>query len=231
MPRTPPPRRTQAARREATCGRLLDATIACLAELGYAGTSVAAICERAGVSQGALFRHYPTRRDVIVAAADAIGQRHLAAFAAAEIDPRREGFRPFVALIRGICRTATHAAWREIMVAARTDGELRAAAAAGLGRFETAIVQLCARTLGLAGPQAEAAAVVLLSMMHMFDSEAVTVVVRGNEAIEAARLEWAAQMLARELPSARIRAEAQRARHRVGADRAVVARQHAVRRR
>ena len=32
--------------------------------------------------------------------------------------------------------------------------------------------------------------------------------------------------LARELPSARIRAEAQRARHRVGADRAVVARQH-----
>jgi hypothetical protein len=33
----------------------------------------------------------------------------------------------------------------------------------------------------------------------MFDSEAVTVVVYGNAAIEARRIEWATQMLEREL--------------------------------
>lgn len=192
-------RRTQAARREATCGKLLAATIDCLAELGYAGTSVAAICERAGVSQGALFRHYTTRRDVIVAAAEAIGQRHLEAFADAAIDLARDGYRTFVQLIRGICRTPTHAAWREIMVAARTDAELRRAATAGLGRFEAAILEMCARSLGMSEAAAEPAAVVLLSIMHMFDSEAVTVVVYGNETLEAQRIDWVTRMLEREL--------------------------------
>lgn len=192
-------RRTQASRREATCEKLLTATIDCLAALGYAGTSVAEICERAGVSQGALFRHYPTRRDVIVAAADAIGRRHLSVFAAADLDLRKGGFRPFVRLIREICRSPTHAAWREIMIAARTDPGLRAAASAGLQRFEAAIVELCARTLGLTESRARPAAVVLLSVMHMFDSEAVTVVVYGNAPLEAARVRWAAQMLEREL--------------------------------
>lgn len=195
----PPTRRTQAARREATCGKVLGATIDCLAELGYFGTSIAAICERAGVSQGALFRHYPTRRDVIVAAAEAIGRHHLETFAAADLDLRRDGYRRFVELVRGICRSPTHAAWREIMIAARTDDGLREAASAGLGRFEAAILELCARSLGLGEAAAQPAAVVLLSVMHMFDSEAVTVVVYGNAAIEARRIEWATGMLEREL--------------------------------
>ena len=196
---SPRPRRTQAERREATTGKLVDATIACLAELGYAKTSVSAICGRAGVSQGALFRHFPTRADVIVAAADEITRRHLARFSAAAPALRGDALEHIVVLIRALARTDTHAAWREIMVAARTDPDLRDAAAEGLQSFEQRLIDTAARFLGLDTIAAERVAVVLLSVMHMFDSEAVTVTVYANERLEAERVRWATQMLQREL--------------------------------
>lgn len=192
-------RRTQAERREATTSKLLDATIGCLAELGYARTSVAAICASAGVSQGALFRHFATRRDVIVAAADAIGREHIEQFDAAARGLKRDAYRRIVLLIRGLCRTQTHAAWREIMVAARTDAELRVRASQGLERFESMLIATSGRFLGLDGKAAKRAAVVLLSIMHMFDSEAMTIVVFGNEPLETQRIKWATEMLKREL--------------------------------
>ena len=199
MPATTQPRRTQAERREATTAKLLGATIECLAELGYARTSVAAICSTAGLSQGALFRHFATRRDVIVAAADAISTRHLEHFeaAVAQLDP--DDHQSIVRVIRGICRTPTHAAWHEIMVASRTDAELRDAARDGLQRFETMLIEASARFFGVGREAAERVAVVLLSVMHLFDSEAVTVVVLENERLEQARIDWIAGMLQREL--------------------------------
>ncbi|MGB6181142.1 MAG: helix-turn-helix domain-containing protein, partial [Rhodococcus sp. (in: high G+C Gram-positive bacteria)] len=61
-------RRTQEQRRTDTIARLLDAAITSLAEKGYAATTVNEVVTRAGVSSGALFRHFPTRLDVMVAA-------------------------------------------------------------------------------------------------------------------------------------------------------------------
>src|SRR5687768_2204280 len=46
-------RRTQAERRSATQTRLLDATTATLADLGWAGLSTTEVSRRAGVSRGA----------------------------------------------------------------------------------------------------------------------------------------------------------------------------------
>ena len=40
--------------------RLLDATIGCLVDYGYAGTTVTRIAERAGVTRGAQVHHYRT---------------------------------------------------------------------------------------------------------------------------------------------------------------------------
>lgn len=48
--------------------RLLEATIECLAELGWATTTVSVVAERAGVSRGAAQHHFPTREDLITAA-------------------------------------------------------------------------------------------------------------------------------------------------------------------
>ncbi|MEV0331230.1 TetR/AcrR family transcriptional regulator [Nocardia sp. NPDC050717] len=55
-------------RSRATRLRLLEATIDCLAETGWAAATVSVVAERAGVSRGAAQHHFPTREDLITAA-------------------------------------------------------------------------------------------------------------------------------------------------------------------
>ncbi|MEV0342098.1 TetR/AcrR family transcriptional regulator [Nocardia sp. NPDC050713] len=55
-------------RSRATRQRLLEATIDCLAEMGWAAATVAVVAERAGVSRGAAQHHFPTREDLITGA-------------------------------------------------------------------------------------------------------------------------------------------------------------------
>jgi AcrR family transcriptional regulator len=62
-------RHTQAERRAASRAKLLDAALECLAELGYAGTTFPEVLRRAGLSNGALWRHFRSKADLLVAAA------------------------------------------------------------------------------------------------------------------------------------------------------------------
>ena len=70
-------RRTQAERSATTQRLLLDATVACLVELGYGGTTTAAVAERAGVSRGAQLHHYGTRQRLMGAAVEHLAARRL----------------------------------------------------------------------------------------------------------------------------------------------------------
>lgn len=199
-------RRTQAERRRETIGKLLDATIECLAERGYAQTSTSKICRRAGVSQGALYNHFDSRVDVVVAATDRICALHVAEFeaAAAAADEMDDGLvRQIVEFVRRSARTPRHSAWHEVMVAARTDEELREGVAEPLERFEQALLTTAAEVLELEATRSGQLGVVLLSLMHMFDSEAVTTAVHPNPAIEEARVEWVTAVLRAELSTAR----------------------------
>lgn len=63
-----PRRRTQQQRRDGTQRKLLDATLCCLGELGHARTTTTEIVRAAGVSQGALFKHYPSKAELLSAA-------------------------------------------------------------------------------------------------------------------------------------------------------------------
>ena len=63
----PKPRRTQQQRREETRGRLLAATQTALVERGYAGTTTTEVCRRAEVSQGALFKHFASKGELLAA--------------------------------------------------------------------------------------------------------------------------------------------------------------------
>src|SRR6185369_6387055 len=63
-------RRTQAERSATTRARLLDATIACLHDLGYAGTSTPEIARRAGLSRGAQLHHFPTKAELVTSAVE-----------------------------------------------------------------------------------------------------------------------------------------------------------------
>ncbi|GAB3210054.1 TetR/AcrR family transcriptional regulator [Marinactinospora thermotolerans] len=55
-------------RSRATRRRLLAAAVRCLAEVGWSGSTVAAVAERAGVSRGAAQHHFPTREALFTAA-------------------------------------------------------------------------------------------------------------------------------------------------------------------
>ena len=71
----PPSRRRQAERSEQTRARILDATLDCLAQYGYAGTGVAQVIAQAGVSRGAWSHHFASMNALIVAAAEHLMQR------------------------------------------------------------------------------------------------------------------------------------------------------------
>jgi len=64
------PRRTQAERSHEMRRRLVQAVLDCLAEEGYAGTTISRIVERAKVSHGATGHHFPSKDHLIVAAAE-----------------------------------------------------------------------------------------------------------------------------------------------------------------
>lgn len=194
-----PSRRTQAERRAATIDRLVGASIAVLAESGYAGASVKAICDRAGVSQGALFRHFETRLELLVHVVDAIGTRNIESFIRAagitEAAWTLDRLDDFVRVLRDVSRSTTHAAWREVVAAARIHPDLAEAVGEAVGRFESAIIRMV--ELGLPGTREQTleTVTIVLSIMHMFDSEAVTVRVKANPEIEAARITWATRVL------------------------------------
>jgi AcrR family transcriptional regulator len=64
--------------------RLLAAAADVFAERGYDGTRVADIAAAAGVSNGALYAHFESKAELLVAALRAHGQRQLADIVAAE---------------------------------------------------------------------------------------------------------------------------------------------------
>lgn len=60
--------RTQAERRYETLHKLHEATIACIVSQGFSRLTTIEIARTAGVSQGALFRYYPTKTAAVVGA-------------------------------------------------------------------------------------------------------------------------------------------------------------------
>jgi AcrR family transcriptional regulator len=73
-------RRTQAERSAATIDGLLLAAVESLVDVGYARTSTQDICKRAGLSQGALFRHFPSRLAFMIAVADHVSAQLVVQF-------------------------------------------------------------------------------------------------------------------------------------------------------
>jgi AcrR family transcriptional regulator len=122
---------TQQERSRATQQRLLDATVACLVEFGWARTTTTLIADRAGLSRGAQLHHYPTKAALVLAAVEHLAERRAAELvteAAAlhgESAPGRIG--RVVDLLAVSFTGPLFVAALELWVAARTDPELRAA--------------------------------------------------------------------------------------------------------
>ena len=122
------PRRTHAERRAATRGALLDATIECLVEEGYANTTTTKIVERAGVSRGAQVHHFPTKAELVAEAVQHLARRRMdelrAELAKNDLKGRNRTAKA-LDLIWHQHSTPLFTAAIELFVAARTDPELR----------------------------------------------------------------------------------------------------------
>lgn len=108
--------------------RLLEATIECLVELGWAGTTTTVVSERAGVSRGAQLHHFPSKQELVVAAVEHLSERRRDEMAASVAGLPDEGRTRAVldVLARQFVSPVFFAAL-ELWVAARTDDELRKA--------------------------------------------------------------------------------------------------------
>ncbi|MBM7416464.1 MULTISPECIES: TetR/AcrR family transcriptional regulator [Nocardiaceae] len=188
-------RRTQEERRTDTIARLLDATIASLCEKGYAATTVNEVVTRAGVSSGALFRHFPTRLDLVVAAADEVRRRQFEEFRAGLSGFGSASVEHCLTLLRAACRAPINGAWYELLIAARSDEALRDRLVPFTVRYHREITDL-GRSLPIAGiiPAAELDTV-LFTVVHLLDGEALSAVVHPQPEQDEVRLHLVARLL------------------------------------
>jgi AcrR family transcriptional regulator len=120
-------RRSQEERSATTRARLLKATVECLVERGYAGTTTTAVAQRAGVSRGAQLHHFGTRERLVGAAVSHLAEQRtaLARERAARLAGRPDRLRRTLDLLADLLDGPLYAATVELWVAARSDPALR----------------------------------------------------------------------------------------------------------
>ncbi|GAB3459325.1 TetR/AcrR family transcriptional regulator [Actinophytocola sediminis] len=190
--------RTQQERSSRTRALLLDATIDCLVELGYARTTVIEICQRAGLSKGAQQHHFTTKAELMTSALE-----HLFTRLADEIlddnlpvgpDRLEKGIDLLWEAYSGTLSTAAVELW----VAARTDDELRASLLPVDRALGHTTLEFYRRLVGDTGAPADPAELetVLLLTVHLFRGLALDAMIGGDPGRRTALIaEWKSRVL------------------------------------
>jgi AcrR family transcriptional regulator len=186
---------TQAERTALTTERLLDATIKTLVERGYKGTSTVEVCKRAGVSRGAQLHHYPTKQALVSAAVD-----HLLSQRVTDLTDRLArapqgllDLEDAASFLWKVYTGESFYAWLELVVAARTDEELRVLVAELDARVVNRAQQLVQAFLlpWVTDPQEVAAMTRLI--LAIFDGLATHRILTGDDALAKRALKMAAK--------------------------------------
>jgi AcrR family transcriptional regulator len=188
---------TQQQRRDETVARLLEASIATIVEVGYARASAAVITKRAGVSVGALFRHFDTMGDFMAATAYEVLRRQLdsATKQVAAIPSDRPVLEAALTILRDITGNSTNTVMYELMIAARTDEKLNATLQNVLEQY-TAKIRDAARTLpGAESLPEETFSVLVALLINTFDGAAIVRAVLPHPDIEQRRIELLMSLL------------------------------------
>lgn len=122
-----PARRSQAERSASTRQALLDATVACLVEDGYANTTTSRVSERAGLSRGAHLHHFQTRQALLAATMEYLAERRAESLLAAaeELPEGPERLARSLDLLWEGYASPLYQAALDLWTHARTDPELR----------------------------------------------------------------------------------------------------------
>jgi AcrR family transcriptional regulator len=189
--------RTQQQRREETVARLLEASIATIIEVGYARASAAVITKRAGVSVGALFRHFDNMGDFMAATAYEVLRRQLDSFTkqVAAIPSHRPALEAALMILRDITSNSTNAVLYELMVAARTDEKLAATLQHVLEQYGSKICD-AARALPRADSYPSETFPVLVALLtNTFDGAALVGAVLPQPDIDQRRIQLLLSLL------------------------------------
>jgi AcrR family transcriptional regulator len=121
-----PQKTPQEERSRATRERLIQATIDCIVERGFAQASTAEISERAGVSSGARVHHFRSKMDLVVAATAFTYDQAADDSIAAASDPAtlKDPLRAFVGDTYRLYSGPRFLMQHEVISAARTSDEL-----------------------------------------------------------------------------------------------------------
>ncbi|GAA1014299.1 TetR family transcriptional regulator [Streptomyces sp. F-3] len=112
-------------RSRVTRQRLLQAAVDCLAEHGWAGSTVSVVAERAGVSRGAVQHHFPTREDLFTAAVEYVAEERSTALRALFPQGAAGDRRAVVAALVDLYTGPLFRAALQLWVAASNEDQLR----------------------------------------------------------------------------------------------------------
>jgi len=189
--------RTQQQRRDETVARLLDASIATIIEVGYARASAAEITRRAGVSVGALFRHFETMGDFMAATAYEVMGRllELGAKRVAEIPADGPALEAMLTILRDLTRDPIDTVMHELMIAARTDEKLRATLQDVLNEYGAKMYEAFRGSPGADSVPEEMRVALLATLLNTFDGAAIVRGVVPNPELDAQQIELLASLL------------------------------------
>jgi AcrR family transcriptional regulator len=148
------------------------------------------ITKRAGVSVGALFRHFDTMGDFMAATAYEVLRRQLDSFTkrVAAIPSDRPAMEAGLTILRDITSSSTNAVLYELMIAARTDEKLNATLQNVLEQYTTKICD-AARALPSAESFPQETFPVLVALLtNTFDGAAILRAVLPQPDIENRRI-------------------------------------------
>ncbi len=153
--------RIQDERSAETRKRLLDATVDCLFERGYANTTTAEIANRAGLSKGAQLHHFPTKEKLVISALEYLFELRLAASSDPEAiaklpKDRNRRLAAIVDMLVPVYQSKVFYAWLELVVASRTDLALRGAVREVSESFSKRVLEIWKELFGAPADKASA---------------------------------------------------------------------------
>lgn len=150
------------------------------------------ICTRANVSDGGLFRHFDTRLDLIVAAAEHIAKQEIDNFRkrTATLPAHAESLPLAVRELRKSVRAPTNRVWHELLAAARTDAELRLRLEPTTRNYIESVRNVFKQLPGVETIPVKHVDLWLALLLHLFDGEAIFAVVAPNARAEDRLLEF-----------------------------------------
>ncbi len=196
-PTSRPKRRTQQERRAATVAKLIDATIEAIGELGYHRTTIQEICERAGLSVGAMFRQFDGRLDLIVATAQEIVNRQLAMFRAllAEVDESTDTLKLALRFMHDAQNSTATIALREVFIAARSDRELHVRISPAVSGHYNAMIAEAERSGVMRRFPERIREQLFFTVLHVFSGQSVIRPVYDRPDLDEAVLDFVYELL------------------------------------